>query len=108
MLQMQQRIFVTINGVSFDVDDPTRLYEEARRKAYADAVAKAQTYAELARVTLGEIALINEGVSEPPPMPYAAGGFAEQAALAAPVPVQAGEMNFTVNVEVTWRLNGAK
>ncbi|RYE36843.1 MAG: DUF541 domain-containing protein, partial [Hyphomicrobiales bacterium] len=35
----------TINGVSFSVTDPTELYNEARKAAFADARSKAELYA---------------------------------------------------------------
>src|SRR6478735_10642875 len=45
----------TINGVSFSVADPSKLYDEARKAAFADAKSKAELYAEVAGETLGDI-----------------------------------------------------
>lgn len=34
----------TVNGVAFSADDPSMLYNQARRAAFADAQAKAELY----------------------------------------------------------------
>jgi len=92
----------TIHGVSFSVADPTDLYNEARKKAFADARAKAELYAETAGATLGDLQSISEGQSFEPPQPYPMYARAEMSA--APVPVEAGEMTFSINVKVEWEL----
>lgn len=94
----------TINGVSFTVDDPSKLYDDARRQAFADARHKADLYATAAGVTLGSLASINEGVVyTQPPQPV---GFADMAvkAASAPVPVEAGQVTYSIDVNVTWNL----
>jgi len=82
----------TINGITFDVADPTRLYEEAR------------LYADEARLDLGKIRSITETQNYGQPQPYMMRDMAVSAE-AAPVPVQAGEMSFAINVQVTWELD---
>jgi uncharacterized protein len=93
----------TVNGVSFSVADPTELYNEARKKAFADARTKAELYAETAGTTLGDLESIREsqGFEGPQPMP-----MFDRAAVAqsAPVPVQAGELTFAITVDVEWDL----
>lgn len=93
----------TINGVSFSVADPTELYNEARKIAFADAREKAELYAEAASAALGELESINESQSfnTPQPMPM----YARAEAADAAVPVEAGEMSFSVDVNVAWELN---
>ena len=59
----------TINGVSFSVDDPAKLLDEARKAAFADAEAKAKTYADAAGVGLGKVLTIAEGSDAAPPRP---------------------------------------
>lgn len=95
----------TINGVSFSVADPADLYDEARRKAFADAKGKAAVYSDASGVDLNSILSISEGMSVggPQPQPYMAREMAFSAA-AAPVPVQAGELAFAVDVQVEWLL----
>ena len=93
----------TVNGVSFSVSDTTEVYNEARRKAFADARAKAELYAEVAGATLGELEAIREsqGFDGPQPMPMYARAEMVQSA---PVPVDAGELTFAISVEVEWDL----
>lgn len=56
----------TISGVSFAVEDPSKFYVEARKAAFADAKAKADTYAAAAGVALGPIETISEGTASRP------------------------------------------
>lgn len=94
----------TINGVSFDVADPSALYNEARKAAFADARAKAELYAEVAGTKLEEINSISEtqGFNQPQPAPMYARA---QAADAGSVPVESGELSFAINVSVQWELD---
>ena len=94
----------TINGISFSVADPAKLYEEARKKAFADARAKAELYAGVAEVELSDIAAITETQGYGQPQPYMMREMA-MAADAAAVPVQTGELTYTINVTVSWRLD---
>jgi hypothetical protein len=91
----------TINGVSFSVEDPSKLYEQARIAAFRDAKAKASLYAGEAGVPLGRILAINESQGYGQPQPYAMRAMASEAAPA-PVPVQAGELTFAIDVSVNW------
>lgn len=93
----------TINGISFSVADPTELYNQARKAAFADARSKAELYATAANATLGELESISESqnVNSPYPMPqYARADMAVSA-----VPVEAGEMTFEIGVNVQWELD---
>lgn len=96
----------TINGVTFSVADPGDLYDEARKAAFADAREKAELYATAAGGTLEELVSIAESQSfnQPQPMPmYAMRAEADAAA----VPVEAGELSFSINVTVQWELDDA-
>ena len=93
----------TVNGVTFSVADPSELYDDARKAAFADARAKAELYAAAAGGTLKEILSISEGQTFNGPQPYPMYDRAEMAA-SAPVPVQAGELAFAINVNVQWDL----
>lgn len=95
----------TINGVSFSVDDPKRLLEEARKAAFADAEAKARTYADAAGAGLGEVLSISETSGPIPPRPVLYKTMAAPAADSA-VPVEAGQLTYDVNVAVQWALQG--
>jgi len=88
--------------ISFTNDDPSATVTEARKKAVADAMAKAKTLSEAAGVTLGRIVEMSETNYSQPPMPIAAKAFAQDAAGAAPV--EAGENAYRVQVNVTFEL----
>ncbi|MGV8834389.1 MAG: SIMPL domain-containing protein [Devosia sp.] len=93
----------TINGVTFSVADPSDLYSQARKAAFADARAKAELYADAAGTALDDIIEISEtqGFNEPQPYPmYARAEMKDSAA----VPVQGGELSFAINVSVQWEL----
>jgi uncharacterized protein YggE len=93
----------TINGVSFSVSDPSTLLDEARKLAFADALAKARLYAETADVELEQVIAISEGQLMQPPQPYMFDRA--EAAAASPVPIQGGELTFQINVNVTWGID---
>jgi uncharacterized protein YggE len=93
----------TINGISFAVADPSRLLDEARTKAFADALSKARLYADTARVDLESIRSITETQDFGQPQPYVMREAAMSADAA--VPVASGELTFTINVQVTWEID---
>ncbi|MCC2112950.1 MAG: SIMPL domain-containing protein, partial [Hyphomicrobiales bacterium] len=86
----------------FAVDDTTALYDDARRAAVADAVRKAKILTEAAGATLGRITNISENRSTP--IAPLGGALAMTREMAAPVPVEAGELNFRVDVQITWEI----
>jgi uncharacterized protein YggE len=95
----------TINSVSFSVDDTTKLLEEARKAAYADAETKAKTYAGAAGIGLGRILSISENQGAPVPEAYA--DVRAMAPMAsAPVPVAAGQLTYSISVSVQWEFEG--
>jgi uncharacterized protein YggE len=91
----------TINGVSFSVADPSPLYDEARKLAFADARSKAELYATAAGEELGDLRNISESQGYTQPQPYMMRAEAMSADAAA-VPVEGGELSFQINVQVTW------
>ena len=92
----------TINGISFAVADPADLYDEARKLAFEDARAKARLYAEAAGVELKSIRTLSESQGYAPPQPY----MMREAAMSSDkaVPIQSGELTFSINVQVTWEI----
>lgn len=95
----------TINGITFSVDDPSALYAEARKAAFADAKAKADLYAQAAGVELAAISLISEQQSYGgQPQPYMFKAEAASMDRSAPVPVEAGQLTFSIDVNVNWNL----
>lgn len=91
----------TIYGVSFSVEDPAALEAEAREKAMADAKARAEALARAAGVTLGNPISISEYFSSPP-VPYAVAR--DEVASAAPVPIQAGQLQVNLQVNVSYEI----
>lgn len=95
----------TINGISFSVDDPSELYDKARKAAFADARAKAELYAEVAGLELESIRSISESQTYiQPPQPYMMETMARDTA-SSPVPVEGGELTFSINVSVAWEID---
>jgi uncharacterized protein YggE len=89
-----------VQGVSFSVAEPTPLLDEARRKAMADALRKAELYAKEAGVQVGAVLLIQEATPRVP-TPLAM-DFARGAAGA--VPIAEGEQEFRASVTVTYAI----
>lgn len=90
----------TIQGISFDVSDPSALLDQAREAAMQDAKHKAEQLASLAGAQLGPVFNINENSSTPRPLMQAGIARADVAA----VPIEPGTQSLEVNVQVTWLL----
>ena len=91
----------TFNGLSFGLQDSTDAKNEARRRAVADARAKAELYAEAAGVSLGKIIELTDGVtSSPQPM------FMERSAMVMSdaVPIAEGEVSTSARVTITFEI----
>jgi uncharacterized protein YggE len=90
-----------VNGISFDVADPSSVTNEARRKAIADARAKAELYAGAAGASVGSVMQISE-VSMSPVMPVRY--RMAEVATDASVPMAPGMNTLTANVTVTFEM----
>ncbi len=91
-----------IGGINFMVSQASKLLDEAREQAVADARRKAEIYAKAAGVTLGAPLSISEEGS-PGPMP-----FRKMATgMAASAPVAQGEETLQVTVSVSWAIKPA-
>mgnify|MGYP003144404829 CR=1 FL=1 len=89
-----------LQNLSFSVQEPRKIEDEARRRAVADAMAKAELYADAAGVTLGTVLELRDSaeplvrsIARAEPM------MLEEAVVAKDVPVAAGELE--VRAEVT-------
>jgi len=92
-----------IGGINFTVTQASKLLDEAREQAIADARRKAQIYAKAAGVTLGEpIAIAEEGSATPMFRGKVAGG------MVASAPVAQGEETLSVSVSVSWAIKPAQ
>jgi uncharacterized protein YggE len=89
-----------IGGINFVVSQASKLLDDAREQAIADARRKAQIYAKAAGVTLGEpVSITEEGSGTPMFRSKVAGGMAASAA-----PVAQGEETLSVTVHVSWAI----
>ena len=91
-----------IGGINFTVSNASKLLDDAREQAMADARRKAEIYAKAAGVTLGAPLSISEGGS-PGPMPFRR----MAAGMAAPTPVAQGEETLEITVSVSWAIKPA-
>jgi uncharacterized protein YggE len=92
----------SLGDIAFTIRDPKPLMAQARDAAVKDAMAKAETLARAAGVSLGPIVAINEGVIAPPQPLYRTMNMA--AAPAAPPPISAGESTVSANVSMSWEI----
>jgi uncharacterized protein YggE len=94
---------ITLQGVSFVIDDTGALRDAARQDAVAKAKAQADQLAAAAGLKVGKVLALTEGSAASPPMPYpAAGGAARDAA--ASVPIEPGQQQLDVSVTVVYEL----
>lgn len=102
---LDQSIKLGVNSggnISFSNSDPAAAEDEARKDAVANAIAKAQTLAEAAGVSLGNVLSITESSSAPSPVMFRAEAIM---AKAAPMPtVAAGENTYSVTVNMTFAI----
>jgi hypothetical protein len=91
-----------IGGINFMVSQASKLLDDARTQAVADARRKAEIYAKAAGVTLGAPLNISEEGS-PGPMPFRKMVAAPMAAT----PVAQGEETLSATVNVTWAIKPA-
>ncbi|HEX9837708.1 MAG TPA: SIMPL domain-containing protein [Anaerolineales bacterium] len=92
----------TVNNIQFDVADKDEALKAARADAVKDAQAKAQELAEASGLALGEIQTI--GFSDSVPYPVFDGRGGGGGAAEAAVPIQPGQLTFTVVVNATYEV----
>jgi len=92
----------SISGIQFDVANKNAAETEARKAAVANAAVKAKELAEATGVTLGAVQTINESISGAP-LPQYRMAAAPMAAEAA-VPIEAGQMVLTINVDIVYQI----
>lgn len=106
---LDQSVSLGVNqggNIVFTNDNPSAALNDARKSAVQDAISKAQTLAEAAGVSLGNVLEISEHMTPPPPRPLGMKMMRMEAAAAdASVPVEAGENTYEVRVNVTFELN---
>ena len=88
-----------VGGINFSVSQASKLLDEARDQAVADARRKAEIYAKAAGVTLGAPLSISEE-GNAPPVPYRRMAVGMEASA----PVAQGEETLRVTVSVSWAI----
>lgn len=88
-----------MNGLRFDVQDRAPHIEEARRRAVADAMSKAATYADAAGVTLGALKSLSEMGNAPVQM-----RMEMSVAQDAGMPISAGEISISASVSMSYEV----
>jgi len=88
-----------ISGMSFMVSKASKLLDDARAEAIADARRKAEIYAKAANISLGAPISISEETA-PGPMPYRK----MAADMAASAPVAQGQETLRVSVSVSYEI----
>ncbi len=94
-----------VNGVTFTIDDPTELKQEARKKALQDARSKAQELADALGVTVEHVVTFSESsnpLTQPLPYMYKAEGMGGAASVAPDI--QPGSLDVVSHVSVTFEI----
>jgi uncharacterized protein YggE len=91
-----------VSGISFGVDDPTGVLNQARNRAIADARSRAELYGQAAGVAVGKVLAISEQPVQLPRPKFMSRNLA--AAEVSPVPVATGEQEFHVLIHIVFAL----
>jgi uncharacterized protein YggE len=90
-----------ITSVSYAIDDDSQLVRDARTRAFDDAKDRAEQYAQLAGLTLGDVISISESAGTTPPTPTPTP--MPRAAMEA-VPLEPGQQTVSFSVTAIWEL----
>jgi uncharacterized protein YggE len=97
-----------MRGISFSIDKPEKLMDQARKSAIGDARRRAELLAGESGMVVGKpLSIREEGAGPPPPRPMMLGrraAFAPEAAM----PVSAGEQELSLSVHVVYELKSPK
>lgn len=94
----------TIYAISFNLQDKTVAQKQARELAVKYAIVQAEQVAAAAGVELGEVLSINVQSSGTPVVVMGKGGGGYESMGTAPVPVSAGRMTITSNVDIVFAI----
>jgi uncharacterized protein len=92
-----------VNSVNYSIDDDSQLVRDARSRAFNDAKDRAQQYAQLSELDLGNVISISEVAGTQPPVPLQSPRA--DMAMAAPVPLEPGQQTVGFSVTVVWELD---
>ena len=90
-----------INGITFGIDEPEGLLNQARNRAIKNATSKAALYASAMGVKVGPVISISEAaIATPRPQFMAARAMADSA-----VPIAAGEQQLTATINIVFGID---
>jgi len=94
---------IRVQGIYFEVDDPSSFLNEARTKAVTDAKKRAEQLASLAGVKLGNPTYITESYYNP--VIYRGYDMAKpESAAGVPTPITPGETTITASVQIVYAI----
>jgi len=93
-----------IGGLDFTIDDPTSLQDQARVKAIQDAQKKAKELADQIGLHIIKVVTFSESNYTPQPVPMMAKSLDMNAGAAAAPAIQAGSLDVTSDVSVTFEV----
>ena len=94
-----------INGIQFSIEDPKPFMTDLREQAVADAVAKAEHFATLTDVAVGDLLLISEVGAGQDVRGFQQESFALRAAMdSASTSVSSGELELSLNVQAVFAI----
>lgn len=94
---------IELNGITFDIEDKTDLYSQARMLAFQKAKQKATELAKLGEVELLKpVSITDTNVNYYPPM-YSQNSFIAQRSLdSGSSQIPSGQLELSLNVDVVW------
>ena len=95
-----------VSGISFSIDDPTGVLNQARNRSVSDARSRAKLYAHAAGVRVGKVISISEQFAHSPAPRFLGRGMA--AAAAAEVPIATGEQEVQATVQMVFSIADAE
>lgn len=93
----------SVSGITFDVEDKTKVLADARAEAVASARSQAEELAKAAGVTLGDIQSINYYNSSPIPL-YDVKSVESAGIGGGGVPITTGQLTITVEVSISFEI----
>ena len=93
-----------LNSVNLSINDDSQLLRDARARAFNDAKDRAQQFADLSGLKLGNVLSISEvpGAAPPVAVPMPRGPMADAAVSA--VPIEPGQQTVSFQVTAIWEL----
>lgn len=88
-----------IDSVRYSIDNDSQLVKDARARAFDDAKSRAEQYAHLTGLDLGNVMSIWETSGPTPPV-----GTAPRTPMATDVPLEPGQQTVTFSVTAVWEL----